>query len=361
MKNIYALIRMSLIFLISTNTQAAIFCATNSQDLDTALTIASDNGEDDFIRVASGDYEGGFVYDAMEDFNLTVAGGFTEVNGNPCGERTGHPYDTVLDGTETERVMLVRGVGNARLRFSHLTFTNGFEPGLGAGFMVSAFPDYLGEIFIENAAFINNEANAGAALTLRRSGKITVRNNVFATNNTPIGNGVIEIETETAAVYFINNTVTNNTHDSDNPLAISGLKILPSDSAKVFVANNILWGNENTDLLMSSNNLEDTFLYNNNIDVQLASFNTSSENISGQPLFTGGFFAFEPILASPEINQGRNPPVFVPVPITFEFDWSPGLFDFNGNPRIQDGLIEIGAVEIPPEIPIFKNGFGPAE
>ncbi|MDQ1240632.1 MAG: hypothetical protein QG577_2818, partial [Thermodesulfobacteriota bacterium] len=65
------------LFLIPTFSSGANFCVTTGTELQTALTTAASNGEDDTIKIVQGTYTGNFVYAFSEANNLTVEGGYT--------------------------------------------------------------------------------------------------------------------------------------------------------------------------------------------------------------------------------------------------------------------------------------------
>ncbi|WP_395373604.1 hypothetical protein [Marinicella sp. W31] len=336
--------------------QAADFCVTNSQELQNALDAARNNGQNDLIRMATGTYTGGFGYSGAEDFDLTITGGYTLFFKNPCGQRTATPFETIVDGDELEQGMILQAFANSDIKVSYLTFINGVGT-RGAGLEFRTFENYVGDVLVENSAFINNEADFAAALNIGRGTKHIVRNNVFVANNSIIGTGTVDmISNDSLGVYFINNTLINNTTDSSDSDAHSGLRLFLSGTSKAFVANNIMQGNEGADIRIS-NGGDTSYLYNNNVGTILGSFDVQANNINSQPIFGGGFFNYVPELESGEINKGRNSPFIVPIPTPFNLAWSTGTTDFSGNLRVQDGRVDIGALEALPEIPIFKNGF----
>ncbi|KPJ64680.1 hypothetical protein AMJ44_12325 [candidate division WOR-1 bacterium DG_54_3] len=51
------------------------FCVSNSTELQTALTEAEANGEDDVIRVVQGTFNGNFIYSSYEGMNISLLGG----------------------------------------------------------------------------------------------------------------------------------------------------------------------------------------------------------------------------------------------------------------------------------------------
>ena len=352
------IVMMLLGVMISAQTKAAEFCATSSLELQSALVTAGTNGQNDVIRIATGSYQGGFTYSGAEDFDLTITGGYTEFLGNPCGQRTGDPFDTILDGDGLDQVMLLQAFANSDISVSYLTFINGVAPS-GAGLEFRTFENYVGDLLVEYTAFINNEANFTAALVMSRGNKLTVRNSVFVANETTIGSGTVDlISNNELGVYFNNNTLINNTESGTGNAPYAGLRIFISGTSSAFVANNILQGNEGADIRL--NNSGDTaYLYNNNVGNIIGSFDVANGNINSTPIFEGGFFNYVPTLASGEVNKGRLSPIFTPIPTPFQFNWSIGATDFNGNPRIQDSRVDIGAFEAAAEIPIFENGFDP--
>ena len=353
-----AIVMMLLGVMICTQAKAAEFCATTSQELQSALDTARDNGQNDFIRIATGSYEGGFSYGGAEDFDLTIMGGFTEFFGNPCGQRTGGPFETILDGDTMDQVFLLQAFGDSDIKISYLTFINGIAD-RGAGLEVRTFENFVGDVLVEYTAFINNEGNFSSALTMSRGRKLTVRNSVFVANESTVGTGTVNmISNDRLGVYFNNNTMINNTMSGTGNASHAGLRVFTSGSSKIFVANNLMQGNEGADVRVSSGG-DTSYFYNNNVGSIIGAFDVVDRNISSAPIFEGGFFNYTPALESGEVNKGRRSPTIVPIPIPFEFNWSIGSTDFNGNPRVQDGRVDIGAFEAVPEIPIFENGFDP--
>jgi len=57
---------------IPTFSLGATFCVSNASDLQTALTTAASNGEDDTIKIVQGTYNGNFTYASTEAYSLTV-------------------------------------------------------------------------------------------------------------------------------------------------------------------------------------------------------------------------------------------------------------------------------------------------
>ncbi len=338
---------------------AAIFCVTTTQQLNDALASADSNNQDDEIRISVGNYGGGYYYNGDENFDLTISGGWTAFFDNPCFFSGVSAYDTVLDGDGIERVMNIEYFGSSKVHISHLTFINGdSSPAHAGGLRVwTTNPNLLGNVLIENTAFINNTGAFTAAMSVVGGDRTTVRNSLFVANNAnhPAQGSIIDINNNNGhGIYFNNNTVINNTVNGTK--IKSGFRLVANGSG-AFVANNILWNNEGADLRFLGQPT-DSFLLNNNIEEIIGGeFDSAANNFSIEPQFESGFLNFQPTLSSVEINRGRKPPVFIPVPTPFGFEWDLGDFDVQGELRVQDGRVEIGAFEAAPEVPIFANGF----
>lgn len=60
--------------LLPLSTHADTFCVSDATGLQTALTTASGNGEDDTVQIEQGTYVGSFIYTSLEAFSLTIEG-----------------------------------------------------------------------------------------------------------------------------------------------------------------------------------------------------------------------------------------------------------------------------------------------
>ena len=349
--------------LLASAVHADTFCVTTTQELYDALETADSNGQSDVIRIAEGAYTvsgEGFNYESSESFDIDISGGWSAFFGNPCGQQLpGGPFVTQLNGDDSFRVLRIRPGLNADISVSRLYFVSGFVDGPGArGGGLDIFPPsgHSGAITIENNAFISNTARFGGALNVSRGTTIRIRNNLFAANHGIAGSNIDIVQNTANGVYFTNNTVYANTTGSTSNLATGGVYVAVSDSSQAFIANNLMWENEAHDLRMAGDGY--IYLRNNDFDSRIGvGPDDQSNNISEEPLFEPGILNFTPSLASPLINKGTNPPAFPIFPIQFDDNWSLGDHDLLGNPRFQDGRVEIGAYEADPEEPIFENGF----
>ncbi|ETR67425.1 MAG: hypothetical protein OMM_05141 [Candidatus Magnetoglobus multicellularis str. Araruama] len=189
-----------------------------------------------------------------------------------------------------------------------------------------------GGIYIASANAINfnknvimsNYANGGGGIYVKLVNIIHFINNIIVNNNASINGGlVIQLSSE---INFINNTVTDNSRD--------GIYIKASEhQAKIYIANNIIWGNDDGgDIDLSGGIVE---LYTNNYKGIEGSFKTSIGNIDQDPSFVApeeGDYHLS--LGSPCINSGYNEASNLPAT------------DKDGNSRIINDFVDMGAYEL---------------
>ncbi len=350
---------------ISANSQASEICVTSAVGLEFALAAAEQNGQSDVIKVAQGVYDApllGFSYFSSENFDLSISGGWTELSGDPCGQQpSGNAFNTILNGNNDTRVLLIAAGDTSNISVSHLFFANGFMPvGFHAsGLLVTQNIDHSGQIIIENNAFINNQADNASALRVWNGEWLIVRNNLFTGNKNINGYTVDIFQTDAEGVYFTNNTVYQNSQDLftnqyQGELG-SGLKLHVNSTSRAFVANNLFWDNDINDLHMIGSGFK--YLKNNDVGVQLGGADVSPNNISIEPMLEVGLFNYSPAAGSALINAGIEPLLVVPQPPAFDQNWDLGLYDLVGNDRVQMGGVDIGAVESNQLDVIFVEGF----
>jgi hypothetical protein len=353
----------ALSWLICTGIQAAEFCATNSIELTNALSTAENNNQHNVIKIAAGNYEGGFEFSGPDGYDLNISGGWSDFFGNPCGQQINPPFDTVLDGNNSQVILGMFAYFDSDISISNLTFING--SGLNnannsaGGLQIFGWTEFVGDVIIEKVAFINNKGLNHSALGTTYGRKITVRNSIFAINENTFGHGTVDLNNDGLGIYFNNNTLVNNTSLATGSSVLSGLRANFHDGAGVFVANNLFWNNDGHDAHFGGINMTATesYLYNNNINSYSGTIHTSENNFTAEPIFESGFLNFTPTIASQEIDQGRPSPFFIPVPPPFNMQWGIGTADFYGSPRVQGNRVDVGAVEAEAEVAIFENGF----
>lgn len=200
----------------------------NPMDLQAALDSAGHATGDVVIRVARGTYYGGFDFlpDTLIDKDVTIYGGWElDFSG-----RDTDPSMTILDGTNTQRVLNIR---NYKRRVSGDIVVDGFTirngngtNGSGGGASIQGYPP--GEVLVNNNIIEDNKTSPqdesyyhGGGLYVinqyspdSRGGKITISNNIIR-----------------------NNTAGYNSHNGQG----GGLFTYGSDT--LLVVNNLVYGN----------------------------------------------------------------------------------------------------------------------
>lgn len=345
--------------LTATWAPAATFCVSTAQMLELVLDITEDNGQDDHIKIKSGNYiplnNYGFRFLLAENHDLEISGSWN----TDCSAQSLNPLDTVLDGDDSKRVISFFSNQNSptytsNIRLSMMSINNGFyeeqlflnSKAAGLAFEVTA--NHGNHFLLEHLFFMGNRSNLASAF--RAEGrKVTVRNSIFFQNESDIGT----VSALSEQFYFINNTVVSNTYydQFNGGLSDAGL-LVSSFTDQAYVANNILRDNYGPDVVLHS--ATTNYLYNNNYQGLEGTADFSGNNMSADPQLV--FFA--PPITSPVVDKGRSEPSgIIPFPTPFHQGWRHGDFDFLGADRVVNNQVDIGAIEALPEVPLFKNGF----
>ena len=371
---------------MSTLTLGATFCVGDAAALQNALNVAENNGEDDSIRIKSGDYltPNGqpFRFDNNEAHDLSISGGWSDFGQLSCFNQIGgDPYETTLDGNNATPVLWLTNNGHdgVDISVSDLSIINGDwdQPSGNGGLWINHYSQAnTGSVLVDRMYFAGNDSGGGSALRIAGDHQFVVRNSVFS-NNTTTGSGVVNLNTtvEAKGVHFINNTLMNNqtTSSSTTINNTSGLYVVlnefEQDIPQALVANNLFWDNQVSDFYLGANGVLGagglTFLYNNNFEGGYADGIADQANNSSLPPMLSQFILdFTPQFMSPLIDRGL---VSLPntVPPGFAHDWDPGTQDFDDVSgaltqsfgRVVNNRLDIGALEAGPETPIFKDGF----
>jgi hypothetical protein len=375
---------------------AATFNVNNGSELQTALSDAQNNDEDDIINLAPGNYDAGggtFIYLAdntggsEENFSLTL-------NGSGLGQ-------TVLDGGDANQVMTLttdNGLtdsSGADIQVSDMTFQNGNATESGGGLLIVTDQ---GDATVQRCEFLNNHTdNFAGGMDIQTgsgnillnasniigndssqeisgvelfttSGVIVATNNIIFDNHSFDGGGFGALFVSFSGgggsgknIDVINNTITGNSATEPEPSGAVGGGLFvdllnPSESANVF--NNIIFGN-------STNNAddqggEDIFLLNDGFAGSIEFFNNDFSqtcfsddlgvsvtcDLTGiTNLNAGGNLLLDPLLVDPaggNFNLAANSPV-----INQGDSAAPSLpaTDHDGNPRISGGQVDMGALE----------------
>jgi len=338
------------LLLLATQARAATFCVDTVQELGDALTTAQSNGENDLIRVVAGTYalNDRLTYMAAEDFSLKLVGGYFSA-GTQCVLWFPDAANTVLDGGGQAPLLVLHGAsGSGAISVGHFTFRNGIGAGGIQAVFVGGYAGYGGEVTVEDNVFTNLAGREDGGYTAVQisvdQGSLVVRNNVFAANTSESGIQPVDILVNAAPIApdapavnpngaFNNNTVSGNVG--------TAFAIGVRGSGFWSAANNVMWGNENIDLILGSH----VALYNNDIESYQGIPDSEDGAVSVDPRFVdaaGGDYRLRG--DSPLIDQGIGDPY-----------GEVGTFDVAGDDRVVFGAVDIGAHEL--QEAIFLDGF----
>ena len=306
------LLKGSILFIITISTIlfsafsfGATFCINNASDLQTALTTAASNGEDDTIQIVQGTYTGNFVYASTEANSLIVEGGYSE----GCASREVDPANTILDGDATGNVLVLscpdqtvefmvdgltlqngkvsdwsgRG-GGVYANSSTLTLTNNIIAGNSSNYGGGVYASDSTTLTLTNNTITGNSGLNWGGGVYANSSTLTLTNNTITGNSTNWGGGVYASNstltltnntiTGNSANYgggvcapgstsltLTNNTITGNGSDS----GIQGGGVYTRDSATLTLTNNIIAGNSASDGSGVSASYSTTLTLTNNI------------------------------------------------------------------------------------------------
>jgi len=193
------------LFLIPTFSFGANFCVTTGTELQTALTTAASNAEDDTIKIVQGTYTGNFVYAFSEANNLTVEGGYTSA----CGSREINPANTVLDGDAKDRVLALSCPDYApEFVVSGLTLRNGKTSYDGCG--LYAMANGGGLTLTNNVISENSTEKSGGGVYAIDFTTVTLTNNTISENSAEWFGGGVYSHSSIGTVTLTNNTISEN-------------------------------------------------------------------------------------------------------------------------------------------------------
>lgn len=313
-------------------TEAAVFDVANAGELQTALVTAASNGEDDIVNLAPGTYSGsGFSYVLSSgDDNRSLS-----VQGTDAAS-------TILDFGGAHFFVSTAGLADdssADVILRRMTFRNGNGCD-GGGLEMDSIAASLS---VEASIFIDNEAcdgDGGGANLSSVSGAITVVDSVFSRNTHGVSGddgGGLYVQTSTGTVVLTNNTVVANATDGGRG---DGIAVwLLEDSASASLYNNIVYGNGAEDLYVNDDGFGSgtgaaVALYSNDFTtfaIRVGDNLTQGGNIDQDPVLTADFHLPD---ASPALDVGNNSAPSLPA------------IDFEGEPRIMNATVDMGADEL---------------
>ena len=262
---------------------------------------------------------------------------------------------------------------NAHILIEHSTFTNNYAEFSGAGIRAIDFSD---PVIRFNHLYNNSVGSGGAAMYFYRSNALVMNNYIHNNSSTSSGGAA---SMDNSMPMFINNLIVNNTAGNGGALhftTLSHAKIInntfsgnsASNGGALYFSlssnpdfiNNIFWGNTSpfgSQVYIANDNSDPNF-YNCIVQDGTLGFvgpgaagnytGIYLNNINANPLFEGsGSHPFAITENSPAVDAGRHDTTGLNLP----------QFDFIGNPRIDNGIIDIGAYEYPSEIPVELVSF----
>lgn len=315
--------------------RAENFCvlAGDYLELQAALSYSAQNAEDDLVMLQSGDYDIPPTFEIAyypfpgEDNNLTIAGGYSEFLGDPCGGIISNDArQTILHGGKLIRLNLPDGTGSVALQT--LMLSGVFNPEPYAAIRIYSAPTATGTVRVSNAIFAGNVSVGSSAIVIFNRASVLIENSLFYENATLSGLPTIHIVVnrpdDAFCVGIVHSTFTQNTSASSNVY-------ITSNTCRAILVNDILWGNAGRDL-----ELNGAIASVANVDVgNLSDLGnaTTSGVVSQNPLFNSDLSLSD---FSPLRDAG----------LLGGFLFANGNFDAFGNPRIDGANPDIGAVEI---------------
>ena len=327
----------ALALMVTMRVDAATFCVKDAQGLKVALTLAQANGEDDVIQLQAGTYTpsaASFVYQSDEAHSLTIAGGyFTLPEQAGCAFQVSGASLTMIDGAGTKAPLFIDATAaESGVTVSNLTVQNAVS--------VAAVPPLrlvgAGPVALENVVVRSNQVDSYTAQISSTNSQAQVRNCAFVDNGSlaPSAHAVLVSANAglVPAVVFNNNTVAANGE-------LSGA--LFTGSGDMAIANNVFWGNGNSDL--ASNGSGSNTLNSNDYGALSGNWVADINSLHVNPKFIApGDYRLR--ADSLLLDAGDSNAV-----------GGVGSQDAGGSERVVFGSVDIGAYEVSDHI--FKDDF----
>ena len=339
------LVAMHALALGSTAT-AAEFCVTTAAQFQQALMMAGNNGQADTIKIETGTYAstGGavaFAYNTGENFSLIVQGGWVSNPPVLCARQLPVPTATILSGSDVRQVLKITGATGTigGLSLSNLTLRDGMTSQTGAGLEIGGGGGFTGNVLVYRVIVERNVSTQfGGGMKVYTEGIANIRNNLFLLNRCTVSNCAISATvnaTDPTAVraFFGNNTIVGNQCTSGSSCTATGARF--GGSARAVFYNNVFAANSNGDIdLLSLGSGSVDLYYNNYVSLTGTAPSSTVGNIAfANPQFVDLLGEdFRPTLGSPMRNAGTDQFVLQAT-------------DLAGEPRINEGRVDIGAYE----------------
>jgi len=280
---------------------------------------------------------------------MTASAIFIQANsitftGNNASANTGTCGSGYLSGAVYLQASSVTVSGN--------TFQGNTTSGGGAGLYLSGGPALLtncrfvgnssgqagggvnlscSSILCQGNTFLNNSASSGGAIQCGENSAAVLADNLVVSNSASSSGGGIYINSAPTN-YVVNNTIFGNSAQNGG-----GLYYNPQSGSLNYVDNNIIWGNTASSsggdvFIVTGGTLRS--LYNNDYHSMAGLWDVAVNNIDVAPLFVDQLRGNYRLRANSLcINAGNNSAPGLP------------LVDLDGNTRIADDTVDIGAFE----------------
>ena len=333
---------------LSTPATAATFCVSSGPDLRAALAVAASNNENDIISIVNGTYAvtAPLAYHATELRALYLIGGYAP----GCTGLAASGAKSTIDGGGSSALLDVVSAGDVTLM--RLAWHSGRSHVGDNAFVIQRQSGASGRVRLWQNE-LRDLAGYADANTVRipvyvaAGGQLDIANSVFrGIDSGYAGREAIDLLAGSSADghggLFVNNTVTANIVEHDS-LGNSGVVLFDQGGDPWLAANNILYGNlADHDIVFEGT----TALFHNDIGSYLG---TPADGIGTNPSVDPGFV--DAGVGDYRLGAGS---VLIDGGYTGAY---PGAKDFDDQPRVAHGTVDMGAWEFQFGDLIFADGF----
>jgi hypothetical protein len=320
------------------------FCVSTAQELQDALTQASDggmySGEITEVLIAPGTYvTGSATGDQGFHYTSTATTGFLSISGGygACALSTFDPSQTVLDGNQATQVMNLLSQ-TTEIQVQGLTIQNGQSSSDAGGLQINDEGGYNASVLLARCIIRNNASTSfGGGFYIGADGSgqtLFLRNNLIYGNTSATNGGAGYLSSSGANASVVNNTVSQNRSLASGSTGGIVDAVLGSSS----VNNNILWNNSSYGIFFSLANA--SFYYNDYGTLGGAAPNMGPGNVSVNPQFMNA--------AASDFRLSGTSALLAVSPST-----ASGNLDLVGNAYPAGGKADLGAYEDT----VFTDGF----
>ncbi|RJQ56701.1 MAG: choice-of-anchor D domain-containing protein [Nitrospiraceae bacterium] len=354
-------------------------CVADSTGLQNVFSNVKTTPGNDVIRMQQGSYTltSGLIftdYDSAKAYSMAILGGFTA----GCESRDIDPANTIIErpGQEVLRVnksynldlphwFVMDGI-TIRSSSQPMSISEQHADITIKNSVITDTPGYpsisliVGNLDVSDNTFKNIQSTGRAGLSIDcYYCRADITENIFKNNSSSLSYSGLYVFSIDSEIYVVNNIISDNKSPSTYAYAggdgkvrfinntITGNNVggpgnsifltTGPPSGEIELYNNIIWNNKSPEIYISSSS-DIVGAYSNVLDLTKVyppnSFREESFNINSDPLFNdapGGDYHLT--AGSPAVNKGRNSAPALP------------YRDFEGNKRIVNGIVDVGADE----------------